>query len=396
MKGKLNSYVDYYFRFDKSEDVEEMKAEVLGNLMDRYEELLNEYDEEQAYVEAIKSMGDFKQDEVIEDPLLADTGLLVALVTAIFALVGVLFSNVLGIVVVMLSISLFAASSYYLVRHAKVVLNDEKDLDKMKFHLRKIFSYMKASFTFWSITLSILGAKLLYGFVLSIAFVGGMNNGFTLDDFSVLIVISVIVFIILLVIFLMLSRVLYSRLMNQYYMMTGDEDVDSMVSSGLSFIKEQSPNEKAEVRGFFYKLFSGKYFVSIYFTVFWLVALPFGVQIVEYGSDWRVEFGTFLSFITMSPVFEYTFLRVILGLVSMGIYIVIGLSFFVHKISDKVIVTCSYSVIGVLILSVILSNLDVYNWYLEGPIFGYLILVGLFTMIVLSLRMFMLPSKRDM
>ena len=89
MNEKLKSYVDYYFRFDEREDIEEVKAEVLGNLIDRYEEYLEKYDEEKAYVEAIKSMGDFKvNEEIVEDPLLVDTGLLISLVTAIFALVG--------------------------------------------------------------------------------------------------------------------------------------------------------------------------------------------------------------------------------------------------------------------------------------------------------------------
>ncbi|MGS0972072.1 MAG: hypothetical protein ACVCEJ_02355 [Candidatus Izemoplasmataceae bacterium] len=395
MEEKLQSYVEYYFRFDRSEDVKEKKAEVLANLIDRYEELLNDYDEDKAYVEAIKSMGDFYQDEVIEHPLLADTGLLVALVTAIFALVGVLFSNVLGIVLVMLSISLFAASSYYLVRHAKVVLNDEKDLDKMKFHLQKIFSYMKASFTFWSITLSFLGAKLIYSLVISMAFLGGMNNGFSMDDVVVLLAISFIVFVILLVIFLVLSRVLYSRLMHQYYLMTGDDDVDSMVSSGLSFIKDKSPSEHHEVRGFFYTLLSGRYFIPVYFTVFWLIALPFGLEIVTYGRNWSIEFGNFFSFILLSPAYHYTFPRVILALLSIGLYVMIGLSYFVKKISDKMIVIGSYGLIGLYILTVLLSNLYVFNWYIEGAIFGYFFLMGLFTMIVLVLRMFVLPSKRD-
>jgi len=392
---KLKNYVDYYFRFDEREDIEEVKAEVLGNLIDRYEEYLEKYDEEKAYVEAIKSIGDFKVNEdIVEDPLLVDTGLLISLVTAIFALVGVLFNNILGLVVVMVSISLFVASAYILVGKAKVFIEEEKDIERSKYHLQKIFSYMKASFTFWSITLSLLGAKLLYSVVLSMAFLGGMNNGFYEEDFVILLVLSFVVFLLLLVVLLVLSRVIYARLMHQYYLMTGDQDVESKVQKGLSFIKNSSPNEKDQVRGIFTKVLGAKYFVRVYLAFFWLVALPFNLEIVYRSMwNWRMDYGSFLQFVLMIPVYDYTFIRVFFGLLSLGMYLFIGVSFVWKKLSDRFLVGYTYTLIFLYFAQAILYKVDAIETVLQGDVFGYIVLMGLFSLIVFSVRMFLLPRR---
>lgn len=395
MNEKLKNYVDYYFRFDEREDIEEVKAEVLGNLIDRYEEYLEKYDEEKAYVEAIKSIGDFKVNEdIVEDPLLVDTGLLISLVTAIFALVGVLFNNILGLVVVMVSISLFVASAYILVGKAKVFIEEEKDIERSKYHLQKIFSYMKASFTFWSITLSLLGAKLLYSVVLSMAFLGGMNNGFYEEDFVILLVLSFVVFLLLLVVLLVLSRVIYARLMHQYYLMTGDQDVESKVQKGLSFIKNSSPNEKDQVRGIFTKVLGAKYFVRVYLAFFWLVALPFNLEIVYRSMwNWRMDYGSFLQFVLMIPVYDYTFIRVFFGLLSLGMYLFIGVSFVWKKLSDRFLVGYTYTLIFLYFAQAILYKVDAIETVLQGDVFGYIVLMGLFSLIVFSVRMFLLPRR---
>jgi len=392
---KLKSYVDYYFRFDEREDIEEVKAEVLGNLIDRYEEYLEKYDEEKAYVEAIKSMGDFKvNDDIVEDPLLVDTGLLISLVTAIFALIGILFNNILGVVLVMVSISLFVASAYILVGKAKVFIEEEKDIERSKYHLQKIFSYMKASFTFWSITLSLLGAKLLYSVVLSMAFLGGMNNGFYEEDFVILLVLSFVVFLLLLVVLLVLSRVIYARLMHQYYLMTGDQDVESKVQKGLSFIKNSSPNEKDQVRGIFTKVLGAKYFVRLYLAFFWLVALPFNLEIVYRSMwNWRMDYGSFLQFVLMIPVYDYTFIRVFFGLLSLGMYLFIGVSFVWKKLSDRFLVGYTYTLIFLYFAQAILYEVDAIETVLQGDVFGYIVLMGLFSLIVFSVRMFLLPRR---
>jgi hypothetical protein len=398
MNEKLKAYVDYYFRFDEREDIEEVKAEVLGNLMDRYEEYLDKYEDEQkAYVEAIKSMGDFKEEEeLVEDPMFVDTGLLVSLVTAIFALIGVLFSNVLGIVVLMVSISLFVASAYILVGKAKVFIEEEKDIEKSKFHLQKIFSYMKASFTFWSITLSLLGAKLLYSLVVSMAFLGGMNNGFYEEDFTILLILSFVVFVLLLVILLVLSRVIYARLMHQYYLMTGDPDVESKVQKGLSFIKNSSPNEKDQVRGIFTKVLGAKYFVRLYLAFFWLVALPFNLEIVYRSMwNWRMDYGSFLQFVLMIPVYDYTFIRVFFGLLSLGMYLFIGVSFLWKKLSDRFLIGYTYTLIFLYFAQAILFEVDAIETVLQGDVFGYIVLMGLFSLILFVLRMFIFPSRRE-
>ena len=395
MNEKLKSYVDYYFRFDEREDIEEVKAEVLGNLIDRYEEYLEKYDEEKAYVEAIKSMGDFKvNDDIVEDPLLVDTGLLISLVTAIFALIGILFNNILGVVLVMVSISLFVASAYILVGKAKVFIEEEKDIERSKYHLQKIFSYMKASFTFWSITLSLLGAKLLYSVVLSMAFLGGMNNGFYEEDFVILLVLSFVVFLLLLVVLLVLSRVIYARLMHQYYLMTGDQDVESKVQKGLSFIKNSSPNEKDQVRGIFTKVLGAKYFVRLYLAFFWLVALPFNLEIVYRSMwNWRMDYGSFLQFVLMIPVYDYTFIRVFFGLLSLGMYLFIGVSFVWKKLSDRFLVGYTYTLIFLYFAQAILYEVDAIETVLQGDVFGYIVLMGLFSLIVFSVRMFLLPRR---
>jgi len=57
MHDKIRQYVNYQFRFDERNDIEELKEEIIANLIDRYEEYRQKgLTEEEAYIEAIKSM----------------------------------------------------------------------------------------------------------------------------------------------------------------------------------------------------------------------------------------------------------------------------------------------------------------------------------------------------
>ncbi|NLD49364.1 MAG: hypothetical protein GX660_19580, partial [Clostridiaceae bacterium] len=60
MHNKIREYVFFKLRNDHSNDHLEKKEEIISNIIERYDELFQRSnDEEYAYVEAIKTIGEF-------------------------------------------------------------------------------------------------------------------------------------------------------------------------------------------------------------------------------------------------------------------------------------------------------------------------------------------------
>src|SRR5690554_6936637 len=138
MKEKIRQYVNYQFRFDKREEIEEIKEEITANLIDRYNEYLDSgKSTEQAYIEAIKSMGDFSDNpendissEYSIKPSIPDILLLCSTILSIFGLLIILFSNVTGTIVTVISIVLFSGSAYYLYSYSQYIRKEEMNIEK--------------------------------------------------------------------------------------------------------------------------------------------------------------------------------------------------------------------------------------------------------------------------
>lgn len=146
MYNKIKSYVSYQLRFDSSTDKDEKIEEITANIFDKYEELLKESNNpEQAYIEAIKTMGDFGQEnqEKTHDPNIAEMLILTRTILSVFGLLLTFISTIAGGIVIALSIISYAVGAMYLYQKSQYIKKEEFDLDKHKHYLTKIFFIFK-------------------------------------------------------------------------------------------------------------------------------------------------------------------------------------------------------------------------------------------------------------
>ncbi len=147
MHDKIRQYVNYQFRFDERNDIEELKEEIIANLIDRYEEYRQKgLTEEEAYIEAIKSMGDFSQHEynkISEEysikPQIPDILLMCGAILSIFGMILTLFNGIVGTIITAISILLFSGSAYYLYSYSQYIRKQHMDIEKHNLLLTKIF-----------------------------------------------------------------------------------------------------------------------------------------------------------------------------------------------------------------------------------------------------------------
>jgi hypothetical protein len=111
--------------------------------------------------------------------------------------------------------------------------------------------------------------------------------------------------------------------------------------------------------------------------------------------NWRMDYGSFLQFVLMIPVYDYTFIRVFFGLLSLGMYLFIGVSFLWKKLSDRFLIGYTYTLIFLYFAQAILFEVDAIETVLQGDVFGYIVLMGLFSLILFVMRMFIFPSRRE-
>jgi hypothetical protein len=243
MHKKIKDYVWFKLRNDHSSDHLEKKEEISSNIMERYDELFEQSnDEENAYVEAIKTIGEFVEEDVEQvayKPEFAEMLLVSATVLSIISLLATLLSAVAGIIIVGTSITLYAVGAVYLYQYSKFTANEEYDIQKYQTFLNKTFSYMKTNFIFWSLSLSLIISQLIYSIVLVIATISTINN-MSIEDFFGVYFFSILGFFIVLAIIGSMFISLYRKLMKKYTDLTGDDDVQSVGMKARIFLGKRS------------------------------------------------------------------------------------------------------------------------------------------------------------
>lgn len=248
MKNKIKTYVDHYFRFDKRDDLEALKAEITSNLFDRYDEAITSgLSEQDAYIKTVKSMGDFQaapyndvneEDKVM--PSFHEYLLPVSAILAVFSFILIFLNGITGGVLTALSISLYAIGGTFLYHKAMYVKSNDMDIELHKSYLTKIFKYMKTSFAFWFFNIAYLVALVFQ--MISETIILMLNARITLDPETIeqtiqlFITFSILSFIITLIVMIIISFNLYKRLKLKYYILTGEKALPGKIKSSFDFI----------------------------------------------------------------------------------------------------------------------------------------------------------------
>ncbi len=243
METKIRQYVNYQFRFDNRSDIEELKEEIIGNLTDRYHEYLNNgKSPEDAYIEAIKSLGDFSDkryneipDEYSFKPSVPDILLLSGAILSVFGLLFTFFSNVIGAIVTAISIILFSGAAYYLYSYSQYVRKQFMDIEKHNLLLTKIFKYMKTCFAFWALSLSFILASLIISKITNYAILFNLKS-ITFKSFKGYILAYIIFFTVAFLIFLLIFMNIYNRLMYRYYILTGSKHLKGKIRESYEYL----------------------------------------------------------------------------------------------------------------------------------------------------------------
>ncbi len=180
MQQKIVDYVNYQFRFDQRENVEAIKQEMIVNLTDRFQDLVDQgLDEKAAYIETVKRLGHIE--ETIEsqvNPLYIEkpTRSLIAMITvsvlAIGGLVLSVISNLVGLIVTLGSVGVFATASYALYADSQHKRAIEYDIDCQKTYFKSIMKTFNQNYVIWSLTVAIVFS----GVVLNLIFMVSSDN----------------------------------------------------------------------------------------------------------------------------------------------------------------------------------------------------------------------------
>lgn len=240
MIKKINEYVDYIFRLNNLND-NDLKDEIKGNLISRYENLLKEgLTEDKAYIETIKAIGDFNlSDKNIDEKYTykanwANISMIVSLALAVIAIISLFINLAVNLVLFSISISLYVGSSYYLYHQSQHAMKIEKDVLKHNELLKSIFTYLKTVFSFWNINISyllsiIISDNIVYSIMAaSIDSVSG-------EYLTTLIVIKVVLFIVFFAIFFLISKKIFEKLENKYFDLTKENKLDSLIKKNKIF-----------------------------------------------------------------------------------------------------------------------------------------------------------------
>lgn len=251
MEKQIRNYVNHYFRFDHREGLEDLKEEIISNLIDRYNSLIEDGEkQEKAYVESIKSMGDFQapqnEDVPLEfqrsTPALPEYALITSVIFAIFSTILLLINGVIGAIFTAFSISLYAVGGYYLYAKAMHVKSSDMDIELYKSYLRKIFKYMKTCFSFWTFNLAFICAIIIQSFATFLTGIMRLDTSVNPDNIlnfiGVFIVISIIAFVLSFIVFTIIAYKIYSRLKYKYYILTGEREIDGKLKDTLDFMKD--------------------------------------------------------------------------------------------------------------------------------------------------------------
>lgn len=291
MYNKIKSYVSYQLRFDSSSDKDEKIDEITANIFDKYEELIKEISNpEQAYIEAIKTMGDFGQEkhEKTHDPNIAEMLLLTGTILSVFGLLLTFISTIAGGLVIALSIVSYAVGAMYLYQKSQYIKQEEFDLDKHKHYLTKIFSYLKTNFIFWAMGLSLLITKIVHSLLGTIIVLGSSQSVMDMDDLRNLIILSFFIFITLFIVFLLIFKSYYNKLLTKYYFLTGEKSLEGVHNKAQQFMNEDNMSlSSGELR----KLLNSKYFYVILsilpMILFFVMFMDAAISIIDNDYFWE-------------------------------------------------------------------------------------------------------------
>lgn len=236
MIKKLESYLDYILKVNKIDDLE-LKDEITSNLIDKYNDYIKKgMDEDKAYIETIKTIGDFNiEEEVIDQkfeykPNWANISLWVSLGLAILATIALLLSTPTSIFLVAISVSLHIGASYYLYHLSQYVMKEEKDVLKHNNLLKTIFTNLKTTFIFWNINISFWIAKILSTITIPIIiYYQGEVKEFS--QIISMIVLGIIFFIMIFAVLLLVFNMVYKKLENKYLELTNEVSLDNLLKN---------------------------------------------------------------------------------------------------------------------------------------------------------------------
>ena len=241
MEKKIKEYVHHYFRNDRREDIDSLINEIIANLLDKYHHYLQSGDDEEtAYVNTIKSMGDFfdqtqTSSEYNLKPTWADVALVVSIVLGVFSVVSLVLASSLAYILIILSIGSFGAAAYFLYASSQYALLQDCDVLAHNLLLKKLFKYLKSAFISWTISLSVMFGQLLA----SIAFLiqgSTIANLMIQGSIWIIIVIYLITFILSFAVFISLFYLLYLRLHHRYTDLTGETVLKSHITDVKTFL----------------------------------------------------------------------------------------------------------------------------------------------------------------
>jgi len=295
MEQKIREYVNYQLRFDKRDDIDELKEEIIANLTDRYNDLLNQYnDQEKAYVEAIKQMGDFSgncfnnvPDDFSIKPSIPDIALLIGAILSVFGLLFLFINTALGAVITVISIITFSGTAYYLYSYSQYVRKNHMDIDKHNALLKKIFKNMKTSFVFWSISLSIILSKIvmsIVGAIIIFFYTADIDindpTSITMINPRLITFITVVLFVILLIIFLSIFNNIYNNLIDKYYFLTGETSLQGSIEENFYLLRNKKSKEQTQ---WLSNIINYKYLIPIFGLLYIIPSLLFRIKI-NYSS----------------------------------------------------------------------------------------------------------------
>lgn len=278
MKSKIEQYVNHYFRFDKRDGLESLKEEIIGNLCDRYDAgIQSGLNEQDAYLSAVKSMGDFNAPSIDSTentsvlPGVPEYLLPVSAILAVFAFILIFLNGIVGGVLTAISIAMYAVGGYYLYSKAMVVKSKELDIELHNHYLKRIFTYMKTSFFFWSVNIAFMISLLIQ--MISNGIVVLMKFNLTPDlnriqaTIQTFVVISIFAFVVSFIVLMILSEHLYHRLKVKYYLLTGEKELKGKIKSSYEFIQNLEIPQKRDLRLLFSYIF-GLGSIGIYLLTF--------------------------------------------------------------------------------------------------------------------------------
>lgn len=344
MENKIRLYVEYQLRFDKRDDIEELKEEIIVNLIDRYNDHLTKgLSEDEAYVSAIKSMGNFTEsndNKVSEEysikPSIPDVLLMSGAILSIFGLIITILNTVTGTIITSVSILLFSGSAYYLYSYSQYVRREYMDINKHNLLLTKIFKYIKTSFVFWSISLSLTISSIISNILFPVL-VPDLTD-LQSDYFMDFIMTYILVFTIALVINLLVFRSIYIRLVDKYFLLTGEKELKGKIKEGYDFLYGDNIS-LSKKNG----ILSPKVITVIsLILVFIHNALPMTV-IERYGNNTEINSTTLLAEIINTIYSSYFLFGVILLLIIITLIFII-IKTLIGKIQSKVPIFVTTSV----------------------------------------------------